>query len=1149
MNASSPQNTVDQDSLKEAVKAAMIQVLKGAQQAKIKSFDATEVRELARLMGFSNEETEYVLADSGATHTLVHQGSEPEPPGTRDIMVTLAGGGQQAARITPSGEVLIPGGGEELFPLGKAISILGDLELKWTSRGIELREGGRRLQVCLENNLPKITKKDFDRLRKRMAKKVRLAEGDVDLLERLQQYAADYIESSADSSEPRAQSAHIADGHYPYDSSCDVCRLSSGRLRRHIAGKAIGKYNLSVDMSGPFEVSGGNRYLLLGALHVPVAILKKQEEPATDWDFDDTEELSSILKPEENPDELLAALFDDAGGPDQVEAEEENMDVEAAESTFLNQEETENLEEKQGEDQEITVYFTRCCPSKKAAVVSEKLEEIINEAKTWSEFVRELRSDRGGEFANARVRRLIRHHGLVHVLTAPDDSQANSRAERGIGLVKERARRLLLDSPRPDGRDWSFAVTHASYLMRREVEKKVGMAVSPNLPRFGSRVVAQFSSEEARKTWLSRGTVGEFMGPVTGGSNSAHVRTPDGAVRVFGTVGSIAAPRLVTQELCQSMQDSGWRILVDPEGGEFYFNDVTKESTRTMPIIIQGESSLPAAVDDVVPAADEVKVPVGKPAGGVEQVPAGSADCVKCLNPSRHIPHNRSTPKCKFYQQEKKTGCPACLGIHTAHLRDSTCRLAAQAKTLHHVQADTGDQAELQATATEVPTSQVVGSMGTEKQGWIEAAQEELDKLLNAGLRELTPEEIKDARSRGVQIGSTTTVFTKKVKPVAGKLSIIKKVRCAYRGDLHKSGKEEEIFNSSSVPCSNSIRSLLAVAGGNSWPLLSADVAGAFLLAPIPDGSEFLIRFTGAMSRLGVVDPTAVYACPFAFYGRREAPRWWCVHRNKTLRNLKVKVGKRVLRLVQSQVDENTFRMVDERGELRGIICCYVDDLLLTGPDLDECNAMMAAIDEKLPLGQWGIVKPDHEAEITFCGLQISYKGKQLHTSQRKYIAECLKQRGGDRGSKVPGQESVGEDQELYDTVPPKELVTEAQAQVGELIWIASKSRPDIARATSEAAALVGKKPVCAIERCSHIRRYLTDTQHYALVATPFASEDFQRYENQQSIRGALEEYECCEVDPSALNVWSWSDASHAPKGQKSVGGSVILIGSMPVAW
>jgi hypothetical protein len=210
---------------------------------------------------------------------------------------------------------------------------------------------------------------------------------------------------------------------------------------------------------------------------------------------------------------------------------------------------------------------------------------------------------------------------------------------------------------------------------------------------------------------------------------------------------------------------------------------------------------------------------------------------------------------------------------------------------------------------------------------------------------------------------------------------------------------------------------------------------------------------------------------------------------------------------------------------------------------------MMAAIDEKLPLGQWGMVKPDHEAEITFCGLQISYKGKQLHTSQRKYIAECLKQRGGDRGSKVPGQESVGEDQELYDTVPPKELVTEAQAQVGELIWIASKSRPDIARATSEAAALVGKKPVCAIERCSHIRRYLTDTQHYALVATPFASEDFQRYENQQSIRGALEEYECCEVDPSALNVWSWSDASHAPKGQKSVGGSVILIGSMPVSW
>jgi hypothetical protein len=121
LNASSPQNAGDQEAkLKDAVKAAMIQVLKEAQQAQLKSFDVGEVRELARLMGFSNEETEYVLADSGATHTLVHQGSEPEPPGTRDIMVTLAGGGQQAARITPSGEVLIPGGGEELFSIGES---------------------------------------------------------------------------------------------------------------------------------------------------------------------------------------------------------------------------------------------------------------------------------------------------------------------------------------------------------------------------------------------------------------------------------------------------------------------------------------------------------------------------------------------------------------------------------------------------------------------------------------------------------------------------------------------------------------------------------------------------------------------------------------------------------------------------------------------------------------------------------------------------------------------------------------------------------------------------------------------------------------------------------------------------------------------
>ena len=91
-------------------------------------------------------------------------------------------------------------------------------------------------------------------------------------------------------------------------------------------------------------------------------------------------------------------------------------------------------------------------------------------------------------------------------------------------------------------------------------------------------------------------------------------------------------------------------------------------------------------------------------------------------------------------------------------------------------------------------------------------------------------------------------------------------------------------------------------------------------------------------------------------------------------------------------------------------------------------------------------------------------------------------------------------------------------ALVGCLNWIALRTRPDIAWATSRAASLITHDPDLCFIRVKHICQYLQHTVGYALRYVPIPPQSKQK-------------------------LWVLGDASFAPTGEKSQQGIVVYHG------
>ena len=436
-----------------------------------------------------------------------------------------------------------------------------------------------------------------------------------------------------------------------------------------------------------------------------------------------------------------------------------------------------------------------------------------------------------------------------------------------------------------------------------------------------------------------------------------------------------------------------------------------------------------------------------------------------------------------------------------------------------------------------VPLSEVVRDL----KSWYPALLEEFNSILTThrAIRPVTKEELKMLEKQGREILYVPGKLVATVKAGTGKQ---KGANCCLR-EFPGQGEAARVsfIVQGRYLCSWSGFSSLegtqiAAAAWRGWVGSTVDIKTAFLTAPLQAKRSqrvVVLRPPKVLVTAGIVSEGALYLIEKALHGLAESPQDWGAERDQCLRSLIWKGQQdRCFGLEQAKSDHSIWRIREVRdsafvGPTRGLLGVYVDDLLLTA-EAELVNGLLEAVTTT-----WGCSEPQSlEHEVVFCGLQIRAEGQTYLLSQSKYVRE-LQQRHPDikPGRALPGFR----DEETASDAPTLSEVREAQKYIGELQWLACRSRPGISFAVSRSSRLVAKNPLYAVKSARQIMSYL------------FSTVDLQlSYGNVPTHPDLASEIP---YERNVSLVEAFSDASFGCEDGRSQSGVAVLLGGCIVAW
>lgn len=248
----------------------------------------------------------------------------------------------------------------------------------------------------------------------------------------------------------------------------------------------------------------------------------------------------------------------------------------------------------------------------------------------------------------------------------------------------------------------------------------------------------------------------------------------------------------------------------------------------------------------------------------------------------------------------------------------------------------------------------------------------------------------------------------------------------------------------------NTIRVLLSLAANLNWQLCRLDVKNAFLngdlaeevFMDIPSGFE---RFYG----MGKV-------CKLrkSFYGLKQSPRAWFDRFSKAVKRHSYS---------QAQADHTLFYK-SLNGKL-SILIVYVDDISITGDDVEEAKKMKNFLAREFEIKDLGPMK-------YVLRMEVARSKRGISVSQGKYTLDLLKETGF-LGSKpvdtpIEANRKIGY---AKGEVPVDK--GRCQRLVGRLIYL-SQTRPDITYAISVVSQFMHEpyeEPLEAVHEFSDISR------------------------------------------------------------------------------
>ena len=462
-------------------------------------------------------------------------------------------------------------------------------------------------------------------------------------------------------------------------------------------------------------------------------------------------------------------------------------------------------------------------------------------------------------------------------------------------------------------------------------------------------------------------------------------------------------------------------------------------------------------------------------------------------------------------------------------------------------------------------TEEVSVMKGPDAQEWIAAVLEEIESFKRLGVYE----EVPRSEATSPPLPARLILVT---KPNIHGGPARKKARIVICGNFQDVHPDE--FTASKTPSYPALRMALSIASHMGWPVECWDVSTAFLYARLfgdrdtdLGGNEIFMRPPKILIDTEVVKDGVVWKIKKALYGLRTSPIAWETERDNTLKSLQWVHEGVSYRLLPCQgspclwtvvpIREGEDPCIKSSGEelTRGVVITYVDDLLFTGFQC-HIDALTKALLAKyvmkrsgiLPVGTPGMEKLDG---IDFLGARITRDADgTIWCDQSKYILHCIRENGfinqdGDViltkvNSPPTVDEKLGEEE---GTVREKNhALTQCRKYIGQMMWLTTRTRPDIAACLGILASLMVRRPKEVKNHLVGLWRYLWTTKDHAMCTLP----------SPNAARKIVVDNRPDDMPPSArdgplsssspLVVQAYCDASFAPGGGRSRTGILVLL-------
>ena len=330
-----------------------------------------------------------------------------------------------------------------------------------------------------------------------------------------------------------------------------------------------------------------------------------------------------------------------------------------------------------------------------------------------------------------------------------------------------------------------------------------------------------------------------------------------------------------------------------------------------------------------------------------------------------------------------------------------------------------------------------------------------------------------------------------------------------------------------------SLRTMIRLAAHRGWSCSSLDIKGAFLLAPRRKRNLTVLTPPKILKDKGVIPEGLLWQVDKAVYGLVESPADWGSYRDEELPLMRWKIEGETYQLKMSG-EANVWKILREGDETetpQGYLATYVDDMLMVGPS-PLLHGLMDVISQKWECSSKEFV--EEGKDLRFCGMDIRKTSRGFDLHQSSYILDLLNRREIDKKSDFPMGKVEDLDEECPTKVDPQKL-REAQQLSGELIWIATRTRMDVAYAVGAMSRRLHKDPEGALKIGQQVLEYLNQFPTLGLSYTPCE----------------VTELDQSQVPRDINTIEIFADVSFAPGSEsyRSVQGIVTALGGQVIQW